>query len=385
MLCYNCMNYCTDSKCEHCGFDSRSYIHNPIALEHDTVLKGNYLIGNVIGNGGFGITYVGYDNRRRKRVAIKEFFPVSIAVRDTKETNNICVTGTMNQVFISGVKKFYQEASILSRLQHIPSIVKVYDFFYENNTAYIVMEYIDGPSIGTIVKNQGPLDIDMVLTIFYPILEALKTVHAEGVLHRDISPSNILLDENYNARLIDFGASRVYSHQQVSTDMTVILKSGFAPAEQYKKREHHTPSEDIYALSASMYYALTGKIPPEAIERLVFDTLKPISALGVDIPEKIERIILKGMAVRVDDRYKTAEEMALAIDNSVGTDLPADFSQGNDKDATPYKIETRSQNKKERKKIIIPWHNDTPYIAIIAVFVVLLSILAVVFLVLLIK
>ena len=380
MFCYHCMNLCTHTVCEHCGFDPSSYVDLPVALRPGTTLKENYILGYVIGSGGFGITYIGYDNRNSRRVAIKEFFPSSVVQRDPAQTNEVCVLANMDRVYQTGVKKFYLEASILSRVQYVPAIVKVYDFFYENNTAYIVMEYIDGTSIDKIVKNQGPLEIDMVLTIYYPILEVLKAVHAEGILHRDIAPNNVLLDERFRARLIDFGASRAYSHQ-LSSDMTIILKSGFAPVEQYTRREHHSPAEDIYALSASMYYTLTGKIPPEATERLAFDTLKPFSAYGASVPEAIGNVILKGLAVRVEERYGSAEEMMLAIDQalSVPAVLPdTEAALPERKTERPEKPSGRT--KKSGEKTSSVRSGNLPYLLAIvvcgALFLVMLILLA---------
>lgn len=316
MICYKCMREYTGSVCNHCGFNPSLYENIPTALLPMTVLHNQYILGIVLGKGGFGITYTGYDNINMRKVAIKEFFPSSVAYRDSKITTAVSVQPEIGQIYENGVNKFYIEALTLSRLQDIPAIVGIYDFFYENNTAYIVMEFIDGTAVDQIVLNQGPLDIDITLTIYYPIIQALESVHSAGILHRDISPSNVMLDDKYNARLIDLGSSRAYSHE-MSTDLTVILKKGFAPVEQYMRKGRHSPAEDVYAVCASMYYTLTGKVPPAATDRMVFDTLMPISSFGVDVPQNIADIILKGMAIRADDRYSSMFELAEAIDSAV--------------------------------------------------------------------
>lgn len=316
MICYKCMREYSGSYCQHCGFNPETYEPMPTALMPLTVLRGQYIIGAVLGKGGFGITYTGYDNLNYRKVAVKEFFPSSVAYRDSNQTTEVSVTANMRQIYENGVNKFYNEALTLSKLQDIPAIVSIYDFFCENNTAYIVMEFIDGTAVDKIVLNQGSLDVDITLTIYYPIIQALKKVHDAGILHRDISPSNIMLDERYTARLIDFGSSRAYSHE-MSTDLTVILKKGFAPIEQYSRKGKHGPTEDVYAICASMYYTMTGKVPPAAPDRRVFDTLQPIHNFMVEIPESIERIIMKGLSVQPDDRYPDMEALSKAIDVAV--------------------------------------------------------------------
>ncbi|MBE6598339.1 MAG: serine/threonine protein kinase [Ruminococcaceae bacterium] len=375
MLCWKCMNEYTGYRCPKCGFDSESYEPVPTALHPGTVLNERYLLGAVLGKGGFGITYIGYDNMLRQKVAVKEFFPSSVAYRDSNRTKEISLQSSdMAQVYSNGVRKFYDEAVTMSKLRNIPSIVGIFDFFYENNTAYIVMEYIDGTAVDKIVMNQGGLDIDMTLTIYYPIIQALKRVHSAGILHRDISPSNIMLDDKFRARLIDFGSSRAYSHE-MSTDLTVILKKGFAAAEQYTRRGKHGPAEDVYSLCASMYYTLTGKVPPAAPDRRVFDTLQPIRSMGVDIPENIEKIIMKGMAVNEVDRYSDMEELSNAIDAAVMGEAPPEI------ETVKERIEKGHGAERARKISPVP----DPQIALLMGAGVIFVLLVVILLVLLLK
>lgn len=305
----------TGDYCQRCGFNPETYEPTPTALPLTTVLHNQYVLGVVLGKGGFGITYIGYDNLNCRRVAIKEFFPDSLAYRDSGQTLELTVPSKMQQIYKNSVEKFYNEAVILSKLQNISAIVDIYDFFYENNTAYIVMEFVDGTSIDKIVMNQGGLDVDITLTIYYPIIQALKEVHEAGILHRDISPSNIMLDDKSRARLIDFGSSRAYSHE-MSTNLTVILKKGFAPIEQYTKKGRHGPVEDVYAICASMYYTITGTVPPAAPERCLFDSLQPIHNFSV-IPPNIENIILKGLSVQAEDRYSDMAMLSQDIDRAI--------------------------------------------------------------------
>ncbi len=338
MICYKCMREYSGSSCQHCGFNPDMYEPVPTALMPMTVLHNQYIIGAVLGKGGFGITYIGYDNLNYRKVAVKEFYPSSVVYRDGNNTSVVSVPSNMKQIYENGVRKFYNEAVTLSKLQNIPAIVEIYDFFYENNTAYIVMEFIDGTAVDQIVLNQGGLDVDVTLTIYYPIIQALKKVHEAGILHRDISPSNVMLDEKFMARLIDFGSSRAYSHE-MSTDLTVILKKGFAPYEQYYRKGRHGPAEDVYAICASMYYTMTGKVPPAAPDRRVFDTLQPIHNYITDIPENIEKIILKGLSVQAEDRYPNMEALSKAIDSAVNiksTEAKKKEEKGNEKETGIY-------------------------------------------------
>lgn len=328
MICYKCMNEYFGTVCSHCGFDSNAYEPVPTAMLPMTVLRGRYIIGAVLGKGGFGITYIGYDNLSYRKVAVKEYYPSPIAYRDSQYTSEISVPSNMRAVYENGVKRFYNEAMTLSDLKGTASIVDIYDFFYENNTAYIVMEFIDGVTVEEIVLNQGGLDVDVMLAIYSPIIKALKKVHDKGVLHRDISPSNIMLDDKFASHLIDFGSSRAYSHE-MSTDLTVIVKKGFAPVEQYSRKGKHSPAEDVYALCASMYYTLTGKLPPTSQDRLVFDTLQPIHNFINNIPEDIEKVIMKGMSIQPEERYSDMEQLDLAICNAVGEEKTKNENQNN--------------------------------------------------------
>lgn len=316
MICYQCMREYSGQICPHCGFNRERYEPMPTALLPMTCLQGRYLIGATLGKGGFGITYIGYDKRECRKVAVKEYFPTSVAWRDGSRQTEVTVPADRRALYEAGVKRFYDEAVTLSGLRDIPAIVNIYDFFRENHTAYIVMEFIDGTAVDRIVLNQGALDVDVTLTIYYPIIQALREVHEAGILHRDISPGNVMLDEKFRARLIDFGSSRAYSHE-LSSDLTVILKKGFAPIEQYSRRGKHGPGEDVYAICASMYYTLCGRVPPAAPDRRVFDTLLPLRQQGVDIPPAIEAVILKGMAVEAEDRYPDMAALCHAIDGAV--------------------------------------------------------------------
>lgn len=372
MICYKCMREYSGQYCPHCGFNQETYEPVPTALMPMTVLHNQYIIGAVLGKGGFGITYTGYDNLNYRKVAVKEFYPSSVVYRDGSQTTEITVPSNMKQIYDNGVKKFYNEAVTLSRLQDIPAIVDIYDFFYENNTAYIVMEFIDGTAVDQIVLNQGGLDVDITLTIYYPIIQALKKVHDAGILHRDISPSNVMLDDKFRARLIDFGSSRAYSHE-MSTDLTVILKKGFAPIEQYSRKGKHGPAEDVYAICASMYYTMSGKVPPAAPDRRVFDTLQPIHNYTADIPANIENIIMKGLSVQAEDRYPDMAALGRAIDMAVSG--KQEYSAGKH---THSKEETEQNGKKRKDKKSAGSNTTAPQVLLLAASGALLLILLII-------
>ena len=296
MYCFKCMNMKEGHICEKCGFDPSTYIYKSFVLQEGTFLKnGRYMLGYMIGNGGFGITYVGYDNYTNTKVCVKEYFPSVVARRNVEESNDVHVDDAYLIKYKKGVDKY------------------VYDFFYENSTEYMVMEYIEGEEIDKIVGEHGPLGLSETINIYYQVLTALKAIHDKGILHRDISPKNIILQNNRVPRLIDFGASRFYS-TEMSLDLTVMLTHGYAPLEQYLQNGNHGPWEDIYAVSASMYYTLTGVLPVSALDRQGVEGLKPIRAYNKDVPYEIEKIIFKGLALKVEDRYKNVQDMLSDID-----------------------------------------------------------------------
>ncbi len=323
MVCYRCMRVTRTRICETCGFDPDRYEQPPFALAPGSVLRGRYHLGAVLGHGGFGITYVGYDAQGKRRVAVKEFFPAAAVTRDIRTGPQVRVEPSFSAEFEKGVREFYNEAVVMKELAGTPTIVAVYDFFRENGTAYIVMEFVEGSGADKLIRARGALPFALTMTIYYPILKGLRVMHARSILHRDISPSNIILDGRMNARLIDFGASRVY-FEELSSDLTVILKHGYAPLEQYMRRGRHGPPEDIYAICASMYATLTGHVPPPAPERIRFDTLTPISAYPTDVPPAVEAVIMKGLALHATDRYQTVSELLTDLDRALvqggGTD-----------------------------------------------------------------
>lgn len=309
-LCGSCFEQqVTDSDiCDACGFDNSAAVENTGTLPIGMLLAEKYIIGRVLGRGGFGITYLAYDKVNGGRVAVKEYFPDSLSYRVPGTVTITNYTGDKEDYYKTGVEKFYSEAKILSRFNGNDHIINVMEFFYANNTAYYIMEYVNGIDLKKyIALKGGRLPFGEVLDIMVPVTYALTIVHSMDILHRDISPDNIYLTKDGNIKILDFGAARqVYGE---SDNLSVILKQGFAPLEQYRKRGNHGPWSDIYSLGATAYFALTGAMPEESVNRVERDDLLMPSQLGIPIPADFEAILRKMLAVKAEDRYQSMIEL----------------------------------------------------------------------------
>lgn len=323
-LCYNCFRSIADpaAPCPHCGFDLEENRQKfPVALRAGTVLNNRYIVGRVLGQGGFGITYVAFDTQLQARVAIKEYMPNEIATRIEGTTVSVAMD-TRADDFTYGAERFQEEARTLAKFIGHPNIAGVSSYFDQNDTSYFVMDYIEGVSFKSyIANNGGKVSVDETLNVMIPVLRALTAVHAEGFIHRDVTPDNIYISKDGNVKLLDFGSAR-YSIGDKSKSLDVILKVGYAPKEQYIRRGRQGPYTDVYSCAACFYAALTGYLPPESLERLDQDTLVPVSQAGVDIPEWLDRAILKGLAVQPEDRFQSAAEFLDAIENQLVVDVP---------------------------------------------------------------
>lgn len=271
-------------------------------------LHGRYVTERVLGEGGFGITYEGWDESLNIQIAIKEYFPVGKVYRQ-RETNEVIAFNRECAIdFKHGLDRYVLEADILSKFYQEEGIVSVRDFFQENNTAYIIMEYLDGITLRKFVQTNGRLSMDDVRGIVHPIVKAMGMVHREGILHRDISPDNIMITLDDKVKLIDFGSARDFCYEPEKT-ATVILRQGFAPIEQYQAHGEQGTWTDVYALCGTIYYLLTAQEPPDTMERIIVDYLKPLSDYGVMLPRWQEQAVMNGLGIYRENRYKTMEEM----------------------------------------------------------------------------
>ena len=297
--------------CSVCGLTSGTYVPSPHHLPPGTVLLDRYLVGRVLGEGGFGITYIGCDLRLELKVAIKEYYPVDRATRNSSASLEVTsFMGASAKSYERVKQKFLGEAQVMSRMDKQQVIVGVRDFFEVNNTAYIVMEYIEGITFRELVEQKGgKISPEELFPMIEPLFGALTMMHEKGLIHRDISPDNLML-ENGKIRLLDFGCAREASRG--TETMTIALKHGYAPLEQYQQKGQG-PWTDIYALCATIYYCLTGKTPPQALDRITEDGLMIPSKLGIKLSENQEKALLRGMRVTPNRRFSTVEELRAAL------------------------------------------------------------------------
>ena len=312
--CMSCMERVPTEEeiCPHCGAQTRIRAQSHL-LRPGTMLDGRYLVGRALGQGGFGITYIGRDTLLDLRVAIKEYFPNGCSQRNHAHSNTVAISDSSQDGFFqNGKEKFLREAKILAKFCDDPGIVGVRDFFESNGTAYIVMEYIEGITLKDYITERGALPTEGALALMHPIITALGQVHEQGVIHRDISPDNILLLADGRPKLLDFGAAREIADGK---SLSVLLKVGYAPEEQYRRKGEQGPWTDVYALCATLYFCLTGRAPEESIERVWSgdsDFVRPSEA-GSDILPAQEAALLRGLAVQAEDRWQSMAELEAAL------------------------------------------------------------------------
>ena len=281
---------------------------NSYSLQRNTGLIGRYVIQEVLGQGGFGITYLGIDKLYGNKVAIKEYYPQKIAMRKAQYEDVVTVTSIEEKNnYDKGKKRFLDEAQVMARFNKNEGIVKILDFFEANNTAYIVMEYLEGITLKQYLGKYGVLQFRNLIEMMLPLREALIEIHSQGLIHRDISPDNIMVQHNGKLKLMDFGAARDYT-ESGNKSLTVILKPGYAPPEQYQTHGVQGPWTDIYALCATIYKCLTGITPPDAIARVMDDKFKEPDQLDGKLSPDIKKILWKGMNIFPEERYQDIVE-----------------------------------------------------------------------------
>ena len=320
ILCMGCMKELNMPKepCPYCGFYLPAYQQVKNSLPPYEILNGKYLVGKVIGVGGFGITYIGWDFCQSKRVCIKEYFPRGVASRGITGTiSHSSMTSTLNvftenteqakYAYQHGLQTYIKEAENLSRFYAMPGIVSVRDFFYGNNTAYIVMEYIEGIDLRRYAKQLGgKIPPDVLFPMLKEVIAALNEVHKENIIHRDISPDNIMVTREGRAKVIDFGAAKEYHSGK---DNSILLKHGYAPIEQYDAHGKQGPWTDVYSLCGSIFYLLTGRKPQRAYERVSEDKMVSLRQMGVHISEEKSQAVEKGLSVQIEDRYQQMADL----------------------------------------------------------------------------
>ena len=278
------------------------------ALPDGMRLNERYTINHALGLGGFGITYLAYDFVRQTPCAIKEYFPVEWAVRETKNMAIRCTRGN-EDFFEHGMQVFIEEANLLVDLKHVTSIVDVWDIFCEYGTIFMVMEYVDGVSVSNFMKQTGrPMSLNQAGEMLLQIARALASIHRSMLLHRDISPDNILYKPSEDVFvLIDFGSTRAFAFGSPNS-MSVLVKPGFAPIEQYSKGGRQGPWTDVYALAATYYYAVTGKKVPPAPDRELGEPLIPLNRFVPTLAPQISNAVERALCTQIEGRPQTVEE-----------------------------------------------------------------------------
>ena len=313
-LCMGCM---TDTNaaavCPFCAYAYDAPAESFVQLAPRTIANRKYVLGKVLGQGGFGITYLAYDLETSQKLAIKEYFPSIISTRSHDRLTVTPISSKSSKDLEYGLQKFYEEGQALLRFKDHPNVVTMVEFFYANGTGYIVMHYIKGQTFKEHLLNAGGrISFAEALQTLTLVMRALEDLHAANILHRDVSPDNIYLEEGGGVRILDFGATR-YAMGEHSRSLSVVLKPGYAPEEQYRSRGKQGPWTDIYALGATFYRAITGQVPPESMDRQQLDDLAAPSSLGVDIPPKSESALLKALAVKAENRFQTIAEFREGI------------------------------------------------------------------------
>lgn len=305
--CYHCMKEYTEEAnfCPHCGYDRHAKAHDLYYMEPGTLLlNGRYMIGESVNAGGFGIVYKAWDHTFAKMVAIKEYYPGSIVTR-TPGTMEVRSYSEKNiEEFEKGKKRFLNEARKMAKFTSHPNIVDVYDFFEEKNTAYMVMEFMEGMTYKEYIAQQGgKVSQAMAVGVALAVLDALREVHKEKIVHRDINPNNIFICSSGVVKLFDFGAARFEA-----SEMSTVLTPHYAPPEQYSTNGVQGPQTDIYAVGATTYFALTGIKPEESTDRLHKDHLVPPHKLDSEIPKSLSNVVMRAMALKLELRFQNTEQ-----------------------------------------------------------------------------
>lgn len=312
--CFHCMEAVdtTQEFCPFCGHRIHEFQTNDRALPPGTILAGKYLLGEVLGEGGFGITYRGLDLNLHLKIAVKEYFPASFASRSVSTGSDYrlhIIGGSAGEFYRKGLEDYALEANRLAQFASLPGIVSVLNFFYENNTAYIIMEFIDGITLKEYLKlHKEYLPWQETLELLHPVILSMKEIHKAGIIHRDISPDNIMISKNHEMILIDFGAARTITQEH--NNKTVILKKGFAPPEQYQTDGNQGPWTDVYSFCATIYRIISGQKPPEALAMASESTgIPPLKTLVKDVPNFLSTALQQGMQTDISARIRNMDEL----------------------------------------------------------------------------
>lgn len=348
--CMGCMHKLDwDGRCHYCGFDERNYKKDQQLGLHTRLKNGEYMIGRQLGQGGFGITYIGMDTTLLQTVAIKEYFPFG-AVRRNDRNEIELYDEKYRKDYEKGLESFLCEGRILARFSNLTAVVGVKNFFHENNTAYLVMDYVEGLSVREYVKNYGVLSPDRTLFLVQQVIADMQMIHHKQVLHRDVSADNLIITHNGSLKLIDFGATRQEFTKNQYTG-TILCKQGYSAIEQYSTGRNQGPWTDIYGLCASIYFMLTGVVPDSAPDRIQNDCVRSLVQMDeIAMPKVQKEAIMKGLAVEVEHRYHTMAELYAALYGEKLEDISGYYERENNESALRKK-ESPAHHALEQKSV----------------------------------
>ena len=307
-LCMGCMNQIEDhlAACPYCGFHEAAFKQESYYLDPGTIVGGRYILGRVLSYGGHTISYLGMDAQAGRKVIVKEYLPSDFSTRSEGEKEVTIYSGDGQIQFERGLTNFLNEANRIQHLQHPEGIARIYDCMAENDTGYVISEYVEGQTLKEVLEAGKKYSVNEARAFMKKILRGLAEVHKLNIVHCDISPETIMITSSGEIKLLDFGAAR-YVTTANSKSLSIILKRGYAPEEQYRSRGVRGPWTDVYALGAVMYRMITGVIPQESVERVLAEELKEPSRLGVSIPENTENALMNALNIYQAERTPSAE------------------------------------------------------------------------------
>ena len=311
MRCIHCMKEIDQGAtvCRFCNQPQNISQQSPDALPPGTELRGRFLVGKELGRGGFGITYIGYDQYLNRIVAIKEYYPQALAARLPGECR---LFWRNDQLRIQGCENVKQEAQKMHKFGDLPVAVRVEDVFLENNSAYIAMDYVEGITLKEYLLKNGLLSPQTCIKLMLPVLDTMQQMHQEGIIHRDISPDNIMIQRDFTPRILDLGAAK--DIQMESGNTILVARNGFSPKEQYQNGGAIGPWTDVYALCATMYYSLTGRVPPSAMDRNENEDDLPFPP-GHPLPDALRDVLQDGMRMLVARRIPNIAELKQRLES----------------------------------------------------------------------
>lgn len=296
--------------CPVCGFDPAQAAAPNYVLPYGAILNGRYVVGKMLGRGGFGITYIGFDLMLQRKVAVKEYFPSGQVSRIAPVSTDLqwLDGGQAGQLRENGVRACLREARKMAKIGDIPEVIRVLDCFQENDTAYIVMDYVSGKTLMSVLLEQDAMTWTQAKEIFVPAMQAMEQVHQAGLVHRDISPDNLMLTPDGRVRILDLGAAKDLAING-GVSSALVVKGGFSPLEQYAQQGGSGPWTDVYAMAATMYHSLTGVIPPTAPDRMQGEPVNwaPLASNGV--PKHVISALQNAMALNARERTQSMAEL----------------------------------------------------------------------------